>query len=287
MIYGDRKDRDVLKRNIESLIGAINAVGQPHDGRPLPIPAIEQTYLDLIRRVKASLMGILAQLDYWPENSDLKVSISLLFRSCVTDVLLLLYLKTLEQHEATFENELKILDKPYVKFVASLIKSGALANSPTEIQQQLDELYNTAEPLISTTQPKVTFIKPEDIRATSDKSILHLDTDWIKRDPSTELQFEHLKQVPDFTQLSDLYWLYRHFSQHEHYSRVGSHFYVLPPEFECLQWYKSLIGCFEAVRLVSAKLGASEVLQEDLYLNVGQLYRRLLEHQQDKAADAQ
>lgn len=289
MIYGDQKDRDILKCYIESLVGAINAIGAPHAGRPLPIPIVEQTYLDLIRRVKASLMGILAQLEYWPEHSEMKVPISLLFRSCVTDILLLLYLKTLEGHEVTFENEVSLLDKPYIRFVESLITTGQLAGTETDEEKAtaLQALYQKAARLIKQSEPEMELHNNAVIRATSDQKLLKLQERELKSGLTTESQFKHLAEHMDFNSLSDLYWLYKNSSQHEHYSRAGSVFIQLPWWFECVQWYKQLAGCFEAVRMVGAKLGASEMLLEDLYRNVSHLYQRLLEHQRDQAAATQ
>ncbi|MBC6612415.1 hypothetical protein H8B15_15940 [Hymenobacter sp. BT507] len=289
MIHGDLKDRDILKRYIESLIGAINAIEQPHDAQPLPIPIIEQTYLDLIRRIKASLMGILAQLNYWPEHGEMKVPITLLFRSCVTDVLLLLYLKTLEEHEATFENEVKLLDKPYIRFVESLIATGQLTGNDEDKAAALQAWYadEKVAPLIKLTEPQMEFLNNAALRATSDLDLLKLEERELKSSLTTDSQYKHLAEHDDLKSLSDLYWLYKHGSQHEHYSRLGSRFFHLPQWFECLQWYKVLVGCFEAVRLVGETLSASEVLLEDLRLNVGHLYQRLLEHQEDQAAAAQ
>ncbi|SHJ40245.1 hypothetical protein SAMN02745146_3046 [Hymenobacter daecheongensis DSM 21074] len=284
MIYGDQKDRDFLKRYIESLIGAINAIGAPHAGRQLPIPIIEKTYLDLFRRLKASLMGILAQLGYWPEYGEMKVPISLLFRSCVTDVLLLLFLKSLEQHEPTFENELHVLDTPYIKFVKGLLDADQLTTTEDAKQQALSKLYADAAYLIEETSPALKFKKSEVLRHGSDEELLKKGGRTFSSTLTTESQYTYLNKLPEFSSLSHLYWLYKHFSQHEHYSHAGSVIINLPQWFECLQWYKALYGCFRAVQLTSSRIGAEKVLIEDLTINMGHLHARLLEHQEDLAA---
>ncbi|WP_345126352.1 hypothetical protein [Hymenobacter antarcticus] len=275
-----------MKRYIESLIGAIDAIGEPYAGRPLPIPIIEQTYLDLIRRIKASLMGILAQLNYWPEHGEMKVPISLLFRSCVTDVLLLLYLKSLEEHEPTFENELHVLDTLYVKFVKGLLDADQLTTTEDAKQEAFKKLYADAAYLIEEVSPLLKFKNNKALRHGSDEELLKKGGKTLSSSLTTESQFAYLSKLPEFSSLSSLYWLYKHFSQHEHYSHAGSVVIHLPQWFECLQWYKALYGCFRAVQLTSSKIGATDLLLDDLTINMGHIYSRLIEHQEDMDADS-
>lgn len=281
MIHGDQKDSDILRRYIDSLIGAIDTIGSPFGTKSPSL--IQKTYLDLIRRIKCALIGISAQLMHWPEIPELKVPVSLLFRACVTDILLLLYLKTIQESPDAFENEIRLLDKSYIKFAHDFIKNGGISTEPDAIDQQLQALHAAATRagIINDGYPSFRQRSVLDIRGPKQDSPLLVDAALYAADLGPKTQLEHLRNTTGYGDLAEIYWLYRHFSQYEHYAPGNSLFIHTDQQFDCLQWYKCVVACFESIRLIGTPLEASPILIEDLLINTRTLIERLHEHAQE------
>lgn len=281
MIYGDQKDSDILHYHTDFLIKAVDLVGKSYEGEQASL--VQTTYLNLLRRIKCSLMGISAQLNYWPVKGEYKVPISLLFRACITDTLLLLYLKTIEMHPTAFEAEIQLLDKPYVKFVKEFIESGGISPDPVDIDTHLQTLHEAATNagILDRAWPDFHQKTASNIRGPKQNSPLLINDELYGRELAPKTQQMHLENTPDFANLANAYWLYRYFSQHEHYAPANSRFIHTTQLFDCLQWYKALIIVFEATRLISASLDAPRDFLQDVYDATGNLTVRLAEHYQE------
>lgn len=265
MIHGDQKDSDILRRNIDLLVANIDAVGS----RFTSVNRTQHTYLDLLRRVRCTLLGVSLQLGEWPDVAELKLPISLLFRSVVTDVLTGLYLATFDTDEEAFGNELMMLDLSFVGYVKTIFEHTGLempdsseAEVAQEIKTRLDSLYAKAEHLLvapGTTQLK----KSGQIRATSDPALFKAGTPGVKLGSLSEREmFEQIKAHPATQHLARVYILQRHLSQSHHYAPANRGFIQLPPAIECTLWFEALVYANEVAGLLSNLLGTpSEVMQ--------------------------
>jgi hypothetical protein len=277
MIHGDRKDCDLLRRHVDFLSNAIDSIGEPYGGTR---PALkEHTYLDLIRRIKCSLIGVSKLLESWPEQVEVKVPISLILRTCLTDMLLLLYLGTFDNSEDSFRNELLLLDIDYIKFVKTMIENDGIAVPDSEtdkdayIKSTLDKLYAGASHLLKSataSTPK----KVEEIRATSDLQ-LFLVAEAYKQPLSERSMYEQIKAHPDITSLSPLYLIQRYFSQHQHYSPAGRDYIQHKPRFEFIQWVKAIAGIHDTVSIAASLLSARQEVIDAINQQTAAFYEYL------------
>jgi hypothetical protein len=83
MIRGDKEDSDVLRQHCKVLAESIQTASEPFTNGS----QVQRTYLDLLRRIWCNLSGMSIHLDYWPNQVELKLPISLAFRTTLTDAL--------------------------------------------------------------------------------------------------------------------------------------------------------------------------------------------------------
>ena len=254
MIHGDQKDSDILRRHIDQLVANIDAVGS----RFITVTLTQHTYLDLLRRIRCTLLGVSLQLSQWPGVAELKLPISLLFRSVVTDVLTGLYLATFDTDEEALRNELMMLDLGFVGYVKTIFEHTGLempdaaeAEVAQEIQVRLDDLYAKAEHLL--VAPGATQLKKSgQIRATSDPTLFKAGVPGVKLGSISEREmFEQIKAHPATRHLAGVYILQRHLSQSHHYAPANRGFIQLPPAIECKLWFEALVYAIEVTGLLS------------------------------------
>ncbi|MCB2411040.1 hypothetical protein [Hymenobacter lucidus] len=282
MIYADEKNRDVLYRHITRLIDGIDGVGLQFK----QVSLIQQTYLDLLRRIRCNLIGVAVQLAQWPAEPELKVPISLVMRTCLTDAITGLYLASFHQHEESFRNELHLLDRPYISylnFVADNLNLERPGEDPAVVQQEAQELRDEmhrkgqhmfiADPKTGSLVPK----KPGQLRATSDLTLFK-DPKAVDR-PLTESDMFHQINALNATQhLSYLYRLQRDLSQQHHYCPANRDTIQFDGAYFCAQWFKSLVFVQEIAGMLANLLGTDQELIKPLKQNQAELIDYLSGH---------
>lgn len=263
MIRGDKKDSDLLRHYCEALIDNIEATGRAFTNANLT----KRTYLNLLRRIQHSLLGVTVQLERWPEMVELKLPISLIFRTALTDALTGLYLATFHEDPVALQNELLVLDADYLKFVKTIIENtdlempGASADDiAQELQTRWADFHQKAAHLLR--GPGSSEVKnPQTLRATSNPALFCVPANSSRRLGEKEM-FEQIKAHPDTRHLAYFYLVQRQLSQQHHYAPANSDFIQLPPAYDCALWFKSLASISEiAGALASLSEAPDPVLQ--------------------------
>ena len=274
MIRGDQKDSDILRHYCTTLADSIQAASEPFTNGSL----VQRTYLDLLRRIWCNLSGIIIHLDHWPDQVQLKLPISLAFRTTLTDALTGLYLATFHTHEEAFQHELMVLDLDYYKYVKTIFENTALempdadpAAVEQEMQTRLAELSRKAEHLLQVpggTQLK----KPEMLRDAQHHALFHVPGGHTR--PLTEKEmFNHIKAHPETTHMAYMYLVQRHLSQQHHYAPGNRDFIELPPAYECRNWFLALVYVTNISGMLMALLGVSQPIRQIL----GESYASLMD----------
>lgn len=227
----------------------------------------QRTYLNLLRRIQYSLLGVAVQLERWPEVIELKLPISLIFRTALTDALTGLYLATFHENPVAFQNELLVLDADYVKFIKTIIENTDLAMpgaSAADIAQEMQtswaDLHEKAAHLLRGTGSNEVK-NSQTLRSTSDPTLFQVSGNIARRLGEKEM-FEQIKAHPDTRHLAYFYLVQRHLSQQHHYAPANSDFIQLPPAYDCAYWFKSLASISEIAGALAGLLEAPEsVLQ--------------------------
>lgn len=223
----------------------------------------DQTYLDLLRRIRTSLFGVSAQLPLWPEVYEMKTPIELLLRTMLTDAITLLYLATFDESEETFINELHLLDSSVVKYLEAYIDNYELIDdSVTESDKQArkDVIYSLIPHLRQKENPrKAKGFK--DIRSNSN-ALLFLgkssDRAGFSEQWSERAMFEQIKVHPATSDLAYLYIYQRLFSQTHHYAPSNRSYSEWSSDHVCLNWFIVLNGLYRVIGIAVGLLGASD-----------------------------
>jgi hypothetical protein len=282
MIYGDQKNRDVLYRHITRLIDGIDGVGLQFKQANL----IQHTYLDLIRRIRCNLIGIAVQLTQWPTEPELKVPISLVMRTCLTDAITGLYLASFHQDEESFKNELHLLDRSYVKylnFVADNLHLERPGEDPATVQQEAqtlrDEMHRKGQHMF-VTDPTTGLLKlktPSQLRDTSNLTLFK-DPNAKNRDLTESDMFHQINALGSIQHLSFIYRLQRDLSQQHHYCPANRDTIQFDGAYFCAQWFKSLVFVQEIVGMLAGLLGTDQALLQPLKQNQAELIDYLSDH---------
>lgn len=241
MIQGNKEDSDVLWHYCLALTKSINEAGQlfTHANQ------IQYTYLDLLRRIRCSLLGVAAHLTQWPEIPELKLPISLAFRTALTDALTGLYLATFNEDADAFQHELMVLDLEYFKYVKTVFENTAIempsasdAEIAQEEQTRLAALHSKGGHLLR--GPGSTQLKsPEMLRESRHHPLFHAPGGHT-RPMSEKDMFNQIKAHPDTSHLARLYIVQRHLSQQHHYAPANRNFMQLPTAIDCRYWFEAL-----------------------------------------------
>jgi len=265
MINGDKKDSDVLRHYCQVLTESIQSAGQPFT----EANQIQHTYLDLLRRMRCSLLGVVVHLKRWPEIIELKLPISLAFRTALTDALTGLYLATFNDDAQAFQHELMVLDIEYFKYVKTIFENTALemptasaAEIAQEEQTRWTTLYQKAEHLLRVPgEPQLK--SPEMLREPRHHYLFQVPNGHT-RPLSEKDMFHHIKAHPATQHLARLYIVQRHLSQQHHYAPANRDFIQLPPAIDCRYWFEALVYVIEISGMLMALLDVHQPVRQEL-----------------------
>ena len=269
-ITGSEADRITLHKYVSLLSDHIyNALNQVSASS-----IFDQTYLDLLRRIRASLIGLSVQLPLWPEVYEMKTPIELLLRTTLTDALTLLYLATFDESEQSFVNELSLLDIGVVKYVEAYIDNFELMDDSVTAEDKevrKEELYK----LIPHLRSEESIKKAKSFKEIRSKSnpLLFLgnpNTESGFTKPLTERSmFEQIKAHPVTKDLAYLYIYQGLFSQTHHYAMSNRGYSEWNSGHACLNWFIAVHGLYRviitAVRLLGATDYTSFQIREEQY----------------------
>ncbi len=265
MIRGDKKDSDILRRYCLTLSETIDAAGQSI----IPASQIQRTYLDLMRRIRCSLLGIVIHLDHWPEVVELKLPVSLAFRTALTDALTGLYLATFDTNAEAFQHELMVLDLEYFKYVKTVFENTALempgadaADIAQEEQIRLARLYSQAPHLLRAAG-SAQLKSPEMLRDAQNQAFFHAQGGHT-RPLSEKDMFNQIKAHPETKHLARIYIVQRHLSQQHHYAAANRDFIQRPQEVDCAYWFEALAYLNEVSGMLMGLLGISQIIRQKL-----------------------
>lgn len=265
MIRGDKEDSDILRQHCKVLAESIQAASEPFTNGS----QVQRTYFDLLRRIWCNLSGIIIHLNHWPDQVELKLPVTLAFRTTLTDALTALYLATFHTHEEAFQHELMVLDLGYYKYVKDIFENTSLempdadpAAVEQEMQVRLAELSRKAEHLLQVpggSQLK----KPEMLRDAGHQALFHAPGGLTKQLTEKDM-FNHIKAHPDAAHLAYMYLVQRHLSQQHHYAPGNRDFIELPPAYECRNWFLALFYVTEISGMLMAMLDVPQPIRQTL-----------------------
>ena len=279
MIQGDQKDSDTLRRYCLTLTGTIHDAGQLFT----QANQIQYTYLDLLRRIRCSLLGVAVHLAQWPTTIELKLPISLAFRTALTDALTGLYLATFNEDADAFQHELMVLDLQYFSYVKTIFEHTAMempgatdAEITQEEQARWAALHNKAAHLLR--GPGSTQLKsPDMLREARHHPLFHA-LNGHTRPISEKDMFNQLKAHPDTSHLARLYIVQRHLSQQHHYAPANRDFIQLPAAIDCRYWFEALVYLNEVSGALMGLLGAPFPILQTLKASQTSLLELLSNH---------
>ncbi|MBC6608013.1 hypothetical protein H8B13_14395 [Hymenobacter sp. BT188] len=239
-----------------------------------PVSLIDDTYLNILKRIRANLFGIAIQLTSWPKFHELKLPIDLLFRTLLTDSLTLLYLATFDESEQSFNNELSLLDTGVISYIKTYLENYHLIDDDiTEFNKEdfLNNLYKLVPHLRSDSDIKINR-KPESIRHNSNSTLFKATTNQIPRGKLTEeAMFEQIKSHFGTAHLSYIYIYQRLFSQSHHFARFNKEYINWSQEHVCLNWFIALGGVYHTVDIISGMLGM-HAISDQVKNNVSKMW---------------
>ena len=212
----------------------------------------QEVFLTLLNRIGVNISAIHHLSKVLPEE-NISSSIALLFRSCISDIVLGHYLLIFKDDLNTFFAEIKVKDAEFFKYAqkVSSIEQQLLSNSDAEFEKRKEEIYNILKEEFSeiidceTVNGGFKVKNVETIRSESNSSI-ELFGDFMNKHPNEEYMFHrlfsHNQKLTDY--YKSIYTLWRYFSQFQHYSFAARYFIRDSKENFLYYFIQSLKDCY-------------------------------------------
>lgn len=194
---------------------------------------------DMLQRSRITIGGLSQILPLFAEHPSHKMSVFLLLRSQLSDILSFLTLMTFvdetDANQTAFKNEIDLLDLDFLKAMLKLhdenerlrniegISQLLSSNDDVRIEAIKTELLETYSHLLNIEgKPK----KIKDIRATTNDKFFAADMDKKNTGLSNEVdKYERILKYNNYKIIAPIYSLFKYFSQFQHYSRASMFFF--------------------------------------------------------------
>lgn len=273
--------RSLLQEKTDYLAQVIDKIG--HKFKNKEMFTSNEVYLILYNRLMSNMYSISLLFKEY-QDQPLSNSISLLYRSCISDVLIGFYLLTFQKDPQTMLNEIKVLDAGFLKYIKAVLpmEQEALSKNEKEFQERIVELENEVKKIFEDLihdQDEYKILNPKSIREKYQSNRLLFSEMQFKSNLSEENMFKHLisKMKPVFVSLY-VYW--RFFSQFQHFTHAGKQMNYISKSDFMNYFLHTLIICYEFVIIVNKEILNIEV--SELSSHKEQL---LLEYRNNKNPD--
>jgi hypothetical protein len=244
------------------LAEAINQIGHGFNGRK--ISRINESFIILLNRLMCNLYSISVLLEKY-EHKPISSSISLLFRSCISDMVIGFYLLTFNKNKTTLETEIRVLDASFLKYLKKVypIEQELLSKDKDEankkinkfekfLKQQFKELLDDENDFKVLSSKKI-----RDKFGTNKKSF---QGELYKSNLPEEKMFEHLITIGDVP-FKSMYDYYRLYSQFQHFTHAGKELLHLSKSDYLYYFIHTLIFCYDFVFAVNSEILNIEVIE--------------------------
>ena len=256
-------------RNVERYISwtqrmaiCINKVGISNDNKKGSEIGLKGfVFLDILQRINYNLLGLSTLFIEFKKYNDIRFTINLIFRSCLSEVLTGLYLAHFTIDEDSFANEINVINLDYAKFRKFLIENEVMLTNQNENKDIEEIINNLIKKYIKDNSElfekleKWNLKKPNILRETSN-SDLFIDNKHFKNVISDEIKSRVIKN--DREELNMVYILYRYFSQYHHYSFNGRSTLSFPIETDMRNYWVSFMMINECVHIFCKIMGVAD-----------------------------
>lgn len=242
------------------LAEAINQIGHRFNGRK--ISRINESFIILLNRLMCNLYSISVLFENYKFQPTAS-SISLLFRSCISDMMIGFYLLTFNKSKIALETEIRVLDASFLKYIKKvypieqelLLKDKDEANKKITkfeefLKQQFKELIDDENDFTVLTSKKI-----RDKFGTNKKCF---QGELYKSNLTEEKMFEHLIAIGKVP-LKSMYVYYRLYSQFQHFTHTGKELLHLSKSDYLYYFIHTLILCYDFVIAVNSEILNIEV----------------------------
>jgi hypothetical protein len=210
-------------------------------------------FLDILTRINFNLYGLIPLFREFKTNPDMRVSINLLFRGCLVDVLTGMYLAYFAIDEESLKNELIVLDLDYAGFSKYIIENEEYILK-TKTDEEIEQLkiikikdFVKRHPELFINEKDWKCKTPSEIRKTSKRDLFFIDNHFNNKinEPLKDKLFSELSSLKPYR---TAYILYRYYSQYQHYTFGCRDTLQLPIEYDLHKYYLSFIMINESVQ---------------------------------------
>lgn len=235
---------------VEKLQIVINSIGFAYHGTQVDLQ--KEVYLTLLNRIgiNISLINHLSRVFY---EENISSSIALLFRACISDMLLGYYLLIFKSDKNTFSGEIKIKETEFLKYVrkVSPMEQELLSETEEEFEVRKQEIFlflkENYSDLIEDANIDADFRVKSVLKIRSESnSNAELFGESFSKPPTEDYMFDQLfRHKSDLTDYyKSIYTVWRYFAQFQHYSFTGRHFIADQKENFLYYFIQSLKDCY-------------------------------------------
>lgn len=250
---------------IDTLSTTITEIGKTFDGvKGNKIGGVRTfVFLDILQRINFNLEGLVQLYKQFIVQEDMRFSINMLYRGCLSDVLTGLYFLHFYKDENSFENEINVMNLDFAKFSEFIIE-----NEPYIIRT-LDE--EKIEEFIKANKEKHIKRNPDIFKNEKEwklKKALELRTDSDDKffisnrhksgDITESTKFDVILSNENLKHLSPTYLLFRYFSQYQHYSFNGRKTITIETEYDIQKYYVSIMMINESAHIFLKIIGVKD-----------------------------
>jgi hypothetical protein len=173
------------------------------------------------------------------------------------------YLLTFKKDKILLENEIRVLDASFLKYVKKVfpIEQEILSKDEIDAENRINEIEETVKSTFKDlieSADNFKVLSPKMIREKFGSDITSFPNDLYNSNLSEEKMFEYLisKSKVPFT---SLYIYYRFFSQFQHFTHAGKELFYLSKLDFIYYFFYTLILCYDFAIIVTSKILDLEV----------------------------
>jgi len=205
---------------------AINSIGLSYHGKNVDL--VQEVYLSLLNRIGINIASIYHLSEFFLEE-NVSSSIALLFRACISDIILGYYLIEFKNDLQSFEGEIRIKDVEFLKYMLEVgPKEQKILSHKTGITSInfVEHIVDNFEDCIKTKtvkeNGKIDFKSNSDIRKECrGNSILKKDDQnfqLTEKNIFDKLKNRNIEMEDHF---DNIYIHWKYYSQFQHFSHLG------------------------------------------------------------------
>lgn len=241
---------------LEELQIEINSIGYTYLGTQVDLQ--KEVFLTILNRIGVNISSI-KHLSKVFDEENVSSSIALLFRSCISDIILAHYLLMYKSDINSFSGEVKIKETEFLRYIikVSPMEQEMLSESEEDLKIRNEQLKQIIigqySNLIEEIKPNGNFkIKKNETIRLESNSKRELFGEWFSKNLSEDNMFErllnHKSEYKNY--YKSIYILWRYFAQFQHYSFSGRHFIAEQKADFLYYFFQSMRDCYYLVHIL-------------------------------------